>query len=295
MKYLKEGLGRINGRRARPGDPVAEGDEIELPGFEARMRAIRRGKAAGIPAVPRVRRAPPGIRVLYEDEHLLVIDKPPGVVMHPGKGHREEGLDRTLAAHFGRATRLVHRLDRDTSGVLVCARGHPDSARRLTEAFREGEVRKVYLALVSGVPKPPRGLLDAPLLDDKRVGARTRVDPSGRSAVTEYETLEAFQAFAWLRLVPRTGRRHQIRVHLAHAGHPLAVDPQYARRRRLRLHELRPDLPVTWKDPVVLARTPLHASELTLRHPATGEEMTFCAPLPEDLASVLDLLRQRGV
>jgi len=296
MKYLKEGRGRINGRRARAGAALAEGDEIDLPEWDERLQGIRKGRAPGIPPVERVRRGDDGIAVLYEDEHLIAVSKPPGVVMHPGKGHRDEGLDRILAGRFGRATRLVHRLDRDTSGVVVAARGHPRSARRLTEAFREGDVRKVYLALVSGVPAPPRGVVDAPLLDDKSVGARTRVDPSGRPAVTEYEVLESFPGFAWLRVAPRTGRRHQIRVHLAHLGHALAVDRTYARRRKLRLHELRPDLPVTWQDPVVLARTPLHASEIALRHPESGEEMTFRSPLPADLQSVLELLRgQRGV
>ena len=103
--------------------------------------------------------------------------------------------------------------------------------------------------------------------------------------------LEAFAAFAWLRARPRTGRRHQIRAHLAHIGHPLAVDHMYSDRKRLRVADLRPDLKVTWKNPFVLRRQPLHAESITLRHPKTGEEMTFRAPIPPDLEAVLEVLR----
>jgi len=293
MKYLKEGRGLVNGLRARPGLSLRAGDVVELPGLQARLAEIRRGVARGVPEVPRVRRAGEGLVVLHEDAHLVVIDKPPGVVMHPGKGHRGEGLDRMLARAFGKATRLVHRLDRDTSGVLVAARGHPQSARRLTEAFREGEVSKTYLALVAGRPERARGTIATPLLDTERVGSKVRADPAGRAAVTEYEVLESWAGYAWLRLRPRTGRKHQVRAHLASIGHPLAVDRVYGRRRMLRLHDLRPDLELSWKDPVVLARTPLHAESIALRHPATGEERTFAAPLPADLEAVLALLRRR--
>ena len=118
----------------------------------------------------------------------------------------------------------------------------------------------------------------------------TSTSTAGR-ARTDWELLETFSGWAWLRLMPKTGRRHQIRAHLAYIGHPLAVDRIYGRKRRLTLRELRPDLPVTWKNPVVLTRQPLHAASLTLRHPATGEEMTIDCPLPEDLSRVLDLLR----
>ena len=152
MKYLKEGRARINGRRARPGLHVAAGDELDLPDWEEAVARIRTGRAAGVPEV--VRRPPEGIFVLYEDEDMVVVDKPAGLVMHPGKGHEEEGLDRILREHFGPAMRLVHRIDRDTSGVVVAARGHPKAAQRLADAFRAGDVEKVYLALVSGVPEP---------------------------------------------------------------------------------------------------------------------------------------------
>jgi len=294
MKYLKEGRARVNGRRARPGTHVEDGDELDLPDWEEALARIRGGHAADLPElpVPRVARPPRDLLVLYEDEEMVVVSKPAGMVMHPGKHHEEEGLDRVLREMFGPSVRLVHRLDRDTSGVVVAARHHPRAAQRLTAGFKEGDAEKVYLALVEGVPSPPSGTIDAPLFDSRREGTSVTVREGGRPARTDYETLEAFTRYAWLRVRPRTGRRHQIRAHLAHVGHPLAVDHVYARRSRLRLRELRPDLPVTWKNPVVLARQPLHAAELTLRHPRTGEEMTFRAPLPADLAEVLRLLRE---
>jgi RluA family pseudouridine synthase len=289
MKYLKEGAARLNGRRARAGLALQEGDEIDLPDVEASLERIRGGRAADQPRVEP--RPPPKVQVLYEDDVMLVVDKPPGLVMHSGSGHEHEGLDLVLREGFGAATRLVHRIDRDTSGVVVAARGHPDSARRLTEAFREGDAEKVYRALVRGAPAPPQGTIDAPLVDTKRENERVRVDPHGRPARTDYATLEAFRGFAWLEVRPRTGRRHQIRAHLAHVGHPLAVDRIYGGCRRLRLLDLRPDLPRSWKDPVVLSRQPLHAARITLRHPRTGEEMTFEAPLPRDLEAALEILR----
>jgi 23S rRNA pseudouridine1911/1915/1917 synthase len=224
---------------------------------------------------------------------MVVVSKPAGLVMHPGKGHEEEGLDRILREQFGPSVRLVHRIDRDTSGVVVAARHHPRSAQRLTESFSERDAEKVYLALVRGVPDPSSGTIAAPLTRPTSEGEKVEVDAvHGKPAATDYATVEAFRGFAWLELRPRTGRRHQIRAHLAHIGHPLAVDHVYARTSRLRLLDLRPDLPRTWQNPVVLARQPLHAWKLTLRHPRTGEEMTFTAPLTADLEECLRLLRE---
>lgn len=289
MKYLKEGRARLNGTRARPGLHVKAGDDLDLPEWEDAIGRIRGGREEGVPEVQR-RPAPEGVLILYEDEEMIAVDKPPGLVMHPGEGHEEEGLDLLLRAQFGQSVRLVHRLDRDTSGVVVAARGHPQSARRLADAFAEGDVLKTYFALVKGRP-PERGTIEEPLLNTRRANEPIRVDPKGDEARTDYEVVEQFEHFAWLKVSPRTGRRHQIRVHLTHVGHPLAVDRTYARIRRMRLSDLRPDLDVTWKNPVVLARQPLHAAEITLRHPRTGDDLTIHAPLAPDLAEALRLLR----
>lgn len=289
MKYLKEGAARLNGHRAKPGVRVAAGDSIELPDWEAAVERIRGGRPAGHPEVER-KRPDFSIPVLFEDDCLVAVDKPPGIVMHPGKGHEDEGLDRILRGMFGPNTRLVHRIDRDTSGVVVAARGHPNAARRLTRDFAHGDVEKEYLALTRGVPDPPSGRIDAPLLDTKAEGQKVRVSPEGRRAISDYETLERHGNYALVRVRPLTGRRHQIRVHLSHIGCPLAVDPLHGPRQRLRVRALRPDLPRTWKNPVVVGRTPLHASRLRLRHPVTGEDLVIEAPLPPDMAEALRLL-----
>jgi 23S rRNA pseudouridine1911/1915/1917 synthase len=290
MKYLKEGRARLNGTRARPGTYVEDGDALSLPDFEESLERIRAGQPEGLPELPS-REPPEGIFVIFEDEDILVVDKPAGLVMHPGKGHEEEGLDQLLRAHFGPSARLVHRIDRDTSGVVVAARGHPDAARRLADAFKTGDVEKTYLALVRGVPDEAKGTIDAPLRNTRREGQSVRVRAEGKAARTDYEVLETFARFAWVRVRPQTGRRHQIRAHFAHIGHPLAVDHVYAKAGRLRVRDLRPDLPRTWKNPVVLSRQPLHAERIAFRHPRTGEEMNFAAPIPDDLNAVLELLR----
>jgi len=291
MKYLKEGAARLNGMKAKPGARVAAGDDLFLPGWEEAVARIRAGQPAGHPTVER-KRPGPAVPVLYADDCLVAVDKPPGIVMHPGKGHETEGLDMILRGMFGANTRLVHRIDRDTSGVVVAARGHPNAARRLTREFAEGDVEKEYLALTRGVPNPPSGRIDAPLLDTKAEGRKVEVSREGRKAVTDYETIESFGTYALVKAMPRTGRRHQIRVHLAHIGCPLAVDPLHGPKQRLRVRALRPDLPRTWKNPVVVGRTPLHAAKLRLRHPETGDDIVLEAPLPADMAEAIRILRE---
>lgn len=292
MKYLKEGAARCNGYKAKPGLRVTAGDDIELPGIDDAVGRIREGQPAGQPVVKKPR-PKSDIEVLYEDEFMVAVMKPPGLVMHPGKGHETEGLDMILREQFGANTRLVHRIDRDTSGVVVAARGHPNAARRLTRDFAEGDMEKDYLAITRGVPKPLRGRIDAPLLDHKQAGRKVCVDRAGRSALTEYEVLEDFGDYALVLARPRTGRRHQIRVHLSHIGCPLAVDPLHGPKQRLRVRALRPDLPRSWANPIVVGRTPLHASRLRLRHPESGADLVLEAPLPDDMAEALRVLRER--
>ena len=283
MKFLKEGGARINNGKARPGMRVATGDVIELDGWEAALERIRAGQPEGQPKIARKPR-PSDLEVLYEDDVLLAINKPPGIVMHPGKGHEDEGLDRMLREQFGANVRLVHRIDRDTSGVVVAARGHPNAARRISRDFAEGDVEKEYLAFTLGVPEPAKGVCDEPLYDTKAEGEKVRVDPRGRSARTDYETLEVRGKYALVSARPHTGRRHQIRVHLAYRGAPLAIDPIHGSRKKIRLSDVRPDLPRSWKNPVILGRMPLHAAKLTVRHPESGQDLTIEAPLPADLA-----------
>lgn len=233
-------------------------------------------------APPPVAQAMP-LAVVYEDEALAVIDKPAGLVVHPAHGHAVGTLWNGLMARYPELASwpkeegwpgLVHRLDRDTSGLLVVART-PQARDALRAQFKASQVRKVYLALVIGRPEHEQARIDAPIARDPRDRKRMAVVEGGRAAITDYQVRERLGNYTLLEVRPLTGRTHQIRVHLAAIGHPVAGDRVYGPERQ-KLH---------------LRRLFLHAAELTFRHPVTGQEMTFRAPLPEELEQVLRQLR----
>jgi 23S rRNA pseudouridine1911/1915/1917 synthase len=231
--------------------------------------------------------------VLYEDADLLVIDKPPGMVVHPAPGARRGTVVNALVHRLGRlegvgaALRpgIVHRLDKDTSGVLVIARTAA-ALEALARQFRARTLHKRYLALVHGEVRGREGVIDRPIGRDprerKRMSTRSR---QGRTALTRYTVLERLRGATLLAVAPETGRTHQIRVHLAAVGHPIVGDAVYGGRRR----GMRAD------SAAVLAAVPrqaLHAESLTFAHPANGRTMTVTAPLPADLRRVLETLRK---
>ena len=216
----------------------------------------------------------PTYRVLHRDETLLVVDKAPGVLTVGHPGSRERCLLDDLRRD-GHKVAPVHRLDQETSGVLLLSLD-PAHRAALEQAFRRHEVRKDYLALVEGVPPERRATIDVPILDE---GKTARVDRAGRRAVTRYEVLEALGGRAALvRASPESGRHNQIRVHLAHLGHPLLGDRKYGRRGRT---------PPAPRAPRVM----LHAERLALLHPATHQPLEIEAPLPDDFTALLAALR----
>jgi tRNA pseudouridine32 synthase/23S rRNA pseudouridine746 synthase len=226
-------------------------------------------------------------RVLHEDAHVLAVDKPPGRLVIPGRGTDERSLREDLEAVHGKLW-VVHRLDRGTSGVLVFARS-ARAHRTLNLAFDRGEPSKRYLALVRGMPPAERRIeiAIAPARRGRMRPAR-RADPRGKASATLVRLLEAFAAAAWtggpmalVEALPETGRTHQIRVHLAWAGFPLALDPDYGDAAPLRGPG----------GEVLLARTPLHAARLELRHPASREILTLEAPMPADMKAAVEALR----
>ena len=228
------------------------------------------------------------LTVLYEDAALLAIDKPPGMVVHPAPGARRGTVVNALAhrlgtlAGVGAAERpgIVHRLDRDTSGVLLVART-PGALEALARQFRERTIEKRYLAVVRGRLVPDTGVIDRPIgrhpHERKRMSVRSR---RGRSAVTRWTVLERLVGATYVRLAPETGRTHQLRVHLAAVGHPIVGDRVYGARRG------RPAA-----GPAI-ARQALHAEEIRFAHPTTGRPLTIRAPLPMDLEELLAALRQ---
>jgi 23S rRNA pseudouridine1911/1915/1917 synthase len=213
-------------------------------------------------------------RIAYEDEHLLVVDKGPGVVVHPARGHGEGTLAQLLAASAAggdpERAGIVHRLDRDTSGLLVVARSE-QAHRRLQGALRRRLIEREYLALVQGQPPARSGTIEAPIGRDPRV--RTRMAVGGahsREARTHFTLERALAGTSLLRLRLDTGRTHQIRVHLRAIGHPVCGDPEYGTAGVLGL-----------------TRQFLHAARLAFDHPFTGERVDVLSPLPEDLRDAL--------
>ena len=221
------------------------------------------------------------LAVLYEDDQLAVIDKPAGMVVHPAFGHTSGTLVNAVLARwpqiadFSEPSRagIVHRLDKETSGVIVVAKTR-ETLEYLRRLFKEREVHKRYLALVEGMPDTPSGIIDAPIGRDPAQRKRMAVVRDGREAVTEYHVLETYADHTLLEVFPQTGRTHQIRVHLAFIGTPVVGDTVYGRR----------------KQAIKMKRHFLHAASITFPLPDTGEPLTVEAPLTTGLQNILDKL-----
>ncbi|MDO8189564.1 RluA family pseudouridine synthase [Conexibacter sp. JD483] len=251
---------------------------------QPKRHKLQVGERVEVAPEPQVELEPAGdapYEIAYEDEHLLIVDKPAGVVVHPAPGHRTGTLSQALS---GRAAGgedparagIVHRLDRDTSGLLVVAKS--EQSHRLLKAMIEArEVRREYYALVEGTPPARSGTIDAPIGRDRRVRTRMSTETDDpRDARTHFTLERALPDSALLRVVLETGRTHQIRVHLQAIGYPVVGDPEYGRAGRFGLQ-----------------RQFLHATRLAFEHPLSGEQVDVSAPLPPDLAAVLARLESQ--
>ena len=246
------------------------------------------------------------LRIVHEDDDIIVIDKPKGLVVHPAAGHETGTLVNALIAHCGaslsgiggvRRPGIVHRLDKDTTGLMVVAKNdaaHQSLSAQFSDHGRTGEMRRGYLAFVWGVPNRQRGAIDAPI--DRHVYAREKmaVRPGGREAVTHWEILESFEGAdgkpvaALLACQLETGRTHQIRVHLAHIGHPLMGDSVYGPHFKTKASHLGTQSQAALKS---LGRQALHAYLLALEHPKTGAILEWKSDLPDDLAALREALQ----
>ncbi|NWG12777.1 MAG: RluA family pseudouridine synthase [Acidobacteria bacterium] len=274
--WIRSGCVLVNGGRNKAGYRIRPGDEI----------AVRLPQpSAGLPEPE-----PIPLRILHEDHDLAVIDKPAGLVCHAGAGRRSGTLVNALLHRWksfetGDPLRpgIVHRLDRFTSGVMVVAR-NAHAHRTLSHQFKSRSVRKEYIALVFGSVVPAAGTIDAPVgrnpRNRRKISVRAR---KSRTAVTHYQVTASFGCCTLLKVRPETGRTHQIRVHLSSIGHPVVGDALYGARRRL---------PAAFQAAVSeMGRFFLHACSLEFNHPCTGERLSFSAPLPRELESVLDKMR----
>ena len=268
---------------------------LRVGGSEAKARMLMKGGEelvllAELEAVVEARAEPIPLEVVHADEALLVIDKPVGLVVHPGAGNRSGTLQNALLHRFPELevlprAGLVHRLDKDTSGLLLVARTL-QSHTTLVAALARREIKRTYRAICQGV-LTGGGTIDAPIGRHRRERTKMAVTESGRDALTRYRVVERFRAHTYCELELETGRTHQIRVHMAHIRAPLLGDPVYGGR---------PKLPPAASDELRTAlqafrRQALHASRLQLAHPATGAALAFESPLAPDLAALLELLR----
>ena len=245
--------------------------------------------------------------VVYEDDALIVIDKPAGLVVHPGAGHAKGTLVNALIAHCGQSLSgiggvarpgIVHRLDKDTSGLLVVAktdRAHRALAKQFADHGRTGQLERGYLALVWGAPSRPHGTIDAPV--GRHPASRTKMAVlrgKGREAVTHWRVVETFgrgkePVASLIECTLETGRTHQVRVHLAHIGHPLIGDPLYGQGFKSKLRTLPEPLPGKL---AALSRQALHAEHLAFVHPTNGTLLKFNSPLPAELAEIVAAFKE---
>lgn len=269
---MQDGYVTIAGKQVKKNTKAAVGDiiEVELP--EPKEVAI---EPENIP-----------LDIVYEDADIIVVNKPKGMVVHPAPGNWNGTLVNALMYHCGDSLSgingeirpgIVHRIDKDTSGLLVVAK-NDRSHQSLAEQIKVHRAGRRYYAVVYGTPREQKGTVNAPIARHPVDRKKMAIVAGGREAITHYEVLEQYIGYSYLTFLLETGRTHQIRVHMAHIGHPIIGDPLYG----------------PSKDKWKLQGQCLHAGELSLTHPATGERMTFQAPLPAYFITVLQKLRSQN-
>ncbi len=275
---IKSGLALVNEGPEKSGYRIKLGDKVTLHVPE---RVVREVFPEPIP-----------LNVIYEDPHVIVLNKPPGIVVHPAPGNYTGTLVNALLYHYGslptqrpsvqgnerERAGIVHRLDKDTSGVIVVARTH-EALRSLSGQFKNRIVKKKYVALVAGVIKKGSGIIEADLgrhvKERKKISVHTH---SPREAVTSFVVKERYKNATLVEVEIKTGRTHQIRVHMAHIGHPVLGDHVYGGK-----------AVKNWEGKI--ARQMLHAESLSFLHPETGHPMTFCVPPPQDMKLIIEKMR----
>ncbi len=271
----------VNGKPVKPSYKISAGDEIEV---ELTSSPLASFTPEDIP-----------LDIVFEDDDLVVVNKPAGLVVHPAAGAPSGTLANALAYHFHHLSKhagairpgIVHRLDKDTSGLLVVAKA--ESAHEdLADQFRAREIYKSYVALVYGVVKQESGRVEQPIARDPRNRTRMAIVAGGRGALSLYRVRRSYDSFTLLDVELKTGRTHQIRVHLSWLKHPVVGDELYSGGRENSVQDVKLRAEIR-----KLKRQFLHAEQLGFRHPKTGEQMKFTAPLPPELAGLLGVLEDR--
>jgi len=280
---IRSGAVKVNGQPVKPSFKLSHRDVIEFVMPEPEKKEI---EPEDIP-----------LDVLYEDDDLIVLNKPPDLIVHPARGNKHGTLVNALAHYSEHLSSglgefrpgIVHRLDRNTTGVMVVTK-HDMAQWKVAKQFELRQVEKSYLAIVHGTPELTADRIDAPLGVHPKIREKYSIRPeTGKEAVTFYEVIEAFRGFSLIHCKPRTGRTHQIRVHLSHLKHPIVADDMYGG--KLVYPWQLADAEPAVEEPVI-DRCALHAWTLEFTHPTTEQRVKFEAPLPADMQHLLDLLRR---
>jgi len=283
QQAIKAGGVRVNGKIAKSSHKLSPGDLIELT----------------MPELPASQISPEDIPldIIYEDDDVVIINKPAGIIVHPARGNTHGTIANALAFRFEKLSAglgelrpgIVHRLDKNTTGVMIVTKNNV-AQWKIAKQFHDRHVEKSYLAIVHGTPDLTRDRVNAPLGVHPKTREKYSIrSETGKEAVTFYEVLETFRGFSLLKLSPRTGRTHQIRVHLSYIKHPIVADDMYGGKLvypwQLKDEDTAPEEPV-------ISRCALHAWSIAFKHPTTGKTVNFEAPLPNDMANFLDMLRK---
>ena len=283
QNIIKEGAVKVNGKIVKPSFKLSPGDKIDLT----------------VPRPPSKEIHPQDIplNIIYEDDDIIIVNKQADMIVHPARGNTNGTLVNALAFYSDKLSSglgefrpgIVHRLDRNTTGVMVVTKN--DTAQwKIAKQFEQRKTKKSYLAIVHGVPELTADRINAPLGVHPRAREKYAIRPEiGKEAITVYEVVESFRGFSLLKMTPKTGRTHQIRVHLSYIKHPIVGDDMYGG--KLVYPWQLQDAEPAPQDPVI-NRVALHASTLEFKHPTTEKIMKFEAPLPKDMQNLLDMLRK---
>ncbi|MDD5326777.1 MAG: RluA family pseudouridine synthase [Phycisphaerae bacterium] len=283
QEAIKAGGVKVNGKAVKPSFKISPGDKIELKLPEPPGKDIL---PEDIP-----------LNIIYEDDDIIVLNKQPDMVVHPARSNTYGTLVNALAFYSDKLSSglgefrpgIVHRLDKNTTGVMVVTKN--DIAQwKIAKQFEQRKTKKSYLAIVHGTPELTADRINAPLGVHPKIRVKYAVRPeTGREAITFYEVIEAFRGFSLLEMTPKTGRTHQIRVHLSSIKHPIVADDMYGGK-LVYPWQLADEAPAL-QEPVI-SRVALHAWTLEFNHPTTKKQVKFEAPLPQDMQNLLDMLRK---